>query len=62
MGGAYLALGIPGASVAAATNLMKENAVNLVNDRNGNAPGDCTALAREVGTNFDRADTAVACA
>ena len=55
-----MALGTPGASVAAAINLMKETAVNLVNDRNGIAQGDCTALASEIGTYFDRAAAAVA--
>ncbi len=39
---------------------MKETAVNLVNDRNGIAQGDCTALASEIGTYFDRAAAAVA--
>jgi phycocyanin beta chain len=56
----YLALGTPGASVAAAIGLMKETAVNLVNDRNGITQGDCTALASEIGTYFDRAAAAVA--
>ena len=56
----YLALGTPGASVASAVNLMKEAAVNLVNDRDGITQGDCTALASEIGTYFDRAAAAVA--
>ena len=56
----YLALGTPGASVAAGVNLMKEAAIAIANDRNGITQGDCTALMSEIGTYFDRAAAAVA--
>jgi phycocyanin beta chain len=55
----YLALGVPGASVAEGVRLIKEAAIALVNDRNGITPGDCTALSSEIGTYFDRAASAV---
>ena len=56
----YLALGTPGASVAAGVNLMKEAALAIVNDKAGIPSGDCSSLAREIGTYFDRAAAAVA--
>jgi phycocyanin beta chain len=55
----YLALGVPGASVAEGIRLIKESALALVLDRNGITPGDCSALASEIGTYFDRAASAV---
>lgn len=55
----YLALGVPGASVAEGVRLIKQGAVDLVLDRNGITPGDCSALASEIGTYFDRAAAAV---
>jgi phycocyanin beta chain len=55
----YLALGVPGASVAEAVRKMKDAALALVNDRNGITPGDCSALVSEIGTYFDRAAAAV---
>ncbi|MCT0218592.1 phycocyanin subunit beta, partial [Synechococcus sp. CS-1329] len=55
----YLALGVPGASVAEGVRKMKEAALALVNDRNGITPGDCSALSSEIGTYFDRAAAAV---
>jgi phycocyanin beta chain len=55
----YLALGVPGASVAEAVRKMKDAALALVNDRNGITPGDCSAIASEIGTYFDRAAAAV---
>jgi phycocyanin beta chain len=55
----YLALGVPGASVAEGVRKMKDAAMALVNDRNGITPGDCSALASEIGTYFDRAAAAV---
>lgn len=56
----YLALGVPGASVAEGVRLIKQAAIELVLDRNGITPGDCSALASEIGTYFDRAAAAVA--
>ena len=56
----YLALGVPGASVAEGVRKIKEAAIAVVLDRNGITQGDCTALATEIGTYFDRAAAAVA--
>ena len=56
----YLALGTPGASVAVGVGKMKEAALAIVNDRNGITPGDCSAIASEVASYFDRAASAVA--
>jgi phycocyanin beta chain len=56
----YLALGTPGTSVAIGVNKMKEAALALVNDRNNITQGDCTAIASEVGSYFDKAASAVA--
>ena len=56
----YLALGTPGASVAAGVNLMKDAAISIANDKAGITNGDCTALMSEIGTYFDRAAAAVA--
>ncbi len=56
----YVALGVPGASVAAGVQKMKEAAVNLANDPNGITRGDCSALMAEVASYFDRAAAAVA--
>ena len=55
----YLALGVPGASVAEGVRLIKGAAIDLVLDRNGITQGDCSALASEIGTYFDRAAAAV---
>ena len=55
----YLALGVPGASVAEGIRKIKESALALVLDRDGITPGDCSALASEIGTYFDRAAAAV---
>jgi phycocyanin beta chain len=55
----YLALGVPGASVAVGVNKMKDAAVALVNDRNGITQGDCSALVAEIASYFDRAASAV---
>ena len=55
----YLALGVPGASVAEGVRLNKGAAIDLVLDRNGITQGDCSALASEIGTYFDRAAAAV---
>jgi phycocyanin beta chain len=56
----YLALGTPGASVAAGVQKMKEAAIAIANDRNGITQGDCSSLIAEVGSYFDRAAAAVA--
>jgi phycocyanin beta chain len=56
----YLALGVPGASVAEGMRKIKEAAIAVVLDKNGITPGDCSALAIEIGTYFDRAAAAVA--
>ena len=55
----YLALGVPGASVAAGVNKMKEAAIAIANDRNGITQGDCSALMSELASYFDRAAAAV---
>jgi phycocyanin beta chain len=56
----YLALGTPGASVAVGVGKMKEAALAIVNDRQGITQGDCSAIASEVASYFDRAASAVA--
>ena len=55
----YLALGVPGASVAAGVGKMKDAAIALANDPNGVTRGDCSALMAELGGYFDRAASAV---
>ncbi|MCL2930067.1 MAG: phycocyanin subunit beta [Trichodesmium sp. MAG_R01] len=55
----YLALGTPGASVAAGVQKMKEAALAIAQDPTGITPGDCSALCAEIGTYFDRASAAV---
>jgi phycocyanin beta chain len=56
----YVALGVPGASVAAGVQKMKTAALAIVNDTNGITRGDCNALAAEIAGYFDRAAAAVA--
>lgn len=56
----YAALGVPGASVAAGVQKMKEAAIKIANDPAGITPGDCSALISEVASYFDRAAAAVA--
>jgi len=56
----YVALGVPGASVAAGVQKMKDAALAIVNDPNGITRGDCSALVSEVAGYFDRAAAAVA--
>ncbi|VXD20469.1 C-phycocyanin beta chain [Planktothrix serta PCC 8927] len=56
----YLALGVPGASVAVGVGKMKDAALAIVNDPAGITPGDCSALASEIASYFDRAAAAVA--
>ena len=55
----YLALGVPGASMANSVTKMKDAAIAIANDRNGITPGDCSALMAEVAGYFDRAAAAV---
>lgn len=55
----YVALGVPGGSVAESVNKMKDAAIAIANDRNGITPGDCTSLISELGGYFDRAAAAV---
>jgi phycocyanin beta chain len=55
----YLALGVPGGSVATGVQKMKDAAIVIANDRAGITQGDCSALMAEVGTYFDRAASAV---
>jgi phycocyanin beta chain len=55
----YLALGTPGASVAAGVQKMKDAAVAIVADKNGITNGDCSAILSEVAGYFDRAAAAV---
>jgi phycocyanin beta chain len=55
----YLALGVPGGSVATGVNKMKEAALAIVNDTNGITRGDCSSLTSELSSYFDRAASAV---
>jgi len=55
----YLALGVPGASVAEGINKMKAAAIAIANDPNGITQGDCSSLMSELGGYFDRAAAAV---
>lgn len=56
----YLALGTPGASVAAGVAKMKDAALAIVMDPSGITSGDCSALKSEIAGYFDRAAAAVA--
>lgn len=56
----YLALGVPGGSVATGVNKMKEAAIAIANDPNGVTRGDCSSLMSELGSYFDKASSAVA--
>jgi phycocyanin beta chain len=55
----YLALGTPGNSVAVGVQKMKEAALAIVNDTNGITRGDCSSIASEIGSYFDKAAAAV---
>jgi phycocyanin beta chain len=55
----YLALGVPGGSVAEGVRKMKDAAIAIANDRNGVTQGDCSSLMAELGGYFDRAAAAV---
>jgi len=56
----YLALGVPGASVATGVQKMKDAALAIAGDPNNITRGDCSALMSEVASYFDRAAAAVA--
>lgn len=56
----YVALGTPGASVAAGVEKMKEAAIAIVNDPANITQGDCSSLVSEIGSYFDLAAAAVA--
>ncbi|MBZ8181039.1 phycocyanin subunit beta [Oscillatoria salina] len=56
----YQALGVPGASVAAGVQKMKDAAIKIANDPNGITQGDCSQLMSEVASYFDKAASAVA--
>jgi phycocyanin beta chain len=55
----YQALGVPGGSVAAGVQKMKEAAIAIANDPNCVTRGDCSSLMSEIGSYFDRAASAV---
>jgi phycocyanin beta chain len=55
----YLALGVPGNSVATGIGKMKDAAIAIANDANGITKGDCSSLMAELGGYFDRAASAV---
>ena len=58
----YQALGVPGGSVAAGVQKMKDIAIAIANDANapGIVQGDCSAIMSELASYFDRAASAVA--
>ncbi|MEL6814907.1 MAG: phycocyanin subunit beta [Cyanobacteria bacterium J06598_3] len=56
----YIALGTPGASVAAGVQNMKAAAIAIVSDSSTVTTGDCSSLIAEIGGYFDRAAAAVA--
>jgi phycocyanin beta chain len=55
----YLALGVPGGSMANSITKMKDAAIAIANDRNNIQPGDCSSLMAELAGYFDRAASAV---
>ena len=55
----YVALGVPGTSVAAGVEKMKATAIAIANNREGITQGDCSSLMAELGSYFDRAAAAV---
>lgn len=56
----YVALGVPGASVANGVQKMKEAALEIVNDKNNITNGDCSSITSEISGYFDKAAAAVA--
>jgi phycocyanin beta chain len=55
----YIALGVPGDSVALGIQKLKDHAIAFVSDPAGITGGDCSSLIAEIGTYFDRAASAV---
>ncbi|MGB8699866.1 MAG: phycocyanin subunit beta [Thermosynechococcaceae cyanobacterium] len=55
----YLALGVPGSSMATSVTKMKDAAIAIANDRNNIQPGDCSSLMAELAGYFDRAAASV---
>jgi phycocyanin beta chain len=55
----YVALGVPGSSVAVGIKNMKDAAISMANDTTGVTVGDCSSLIAELGGYFDRAAAAV---
>jgi phycocyanin beta chain len=55
----YLALGVPGGSVAEGIRKLKDASIAIANDPNGVTKGDCSSVIAELGTYFDRAAAAV---
>ncbi|MGK7946487.1 MAG: phycocyanin subunit beta [Microcystaceae cyanobacterium] len=55
----YVALGVPGASVAAGVSKMKDAAIAIANDSNNITQGDCASLMSEIAGYFDAAAAAV---
>jgi phycocyanin beta chain len=55
----YLALGVPGGSVATGVGKMKDAAIAIANNKAGITQGDCSSLMSELGGYFDRAASAV---
>ncbi len=55
----YVALGVPGGSVAEGVNKMRDAAIAVANDENGITKGDCSSLMSELSGYFDRAAAAV---
>ncbi|MBE9170106.1 phycocyanin subunit beta [Pleurocapsales cyanobacterium LEGE 06147] len=55
----YVALGVPGGSVAAGVQKMKEAAIAIANDKSNITQGDCSSLMSEISSYFDRAASAV---
>jgi phycocyanin beta chain len=55
----YVALGVPGGSVAVGVGKMKDAAIAIANDRNNITQGDCSALMSEIANYFDMAANAV---
>ena len=55
----YVALGVPGTSVAEGVSKMKDAAIAIANSREGITQGDCSSLMAELGSYFDRAAAAV---
>jgi phycocyanin beta chain len=56
----YVALGVPGASVAAGVEKMKAAALAIVMDPAGITAGDCSSLQSEISSYFDAAAASVA--